>query len=402
MPITFINGFIVPKYRRYGELFSQEGNPEGGSAVETPADYVDIPYAMGNYKSNSIRIMNTGFQRSRLPMKTNAAVSQSVISFHIKFGVFSSDYTMGESCFFVLRNGYSEGDTSNEGRGMRVCEIACRKDPDEVNKGSVEIWAGGDIDDQSNYTGSLIASSAAKAISTDVWYFCEVVFNFGVASVYLDSTLVVQGTVPTGYFDSHGIEWESFGFRGIKVSDYVFQEGTDAARLITPVRVTNLFPARDKISQGASTDANHYDAVNDARVLDASSYVSVASGQRELFGTERGYPLGNPLAICACAIICGSATGLKSIYRYGDDGSALYGADFKDTFSRNTSGNVLQNLFYAGALDTRDPNGDIWDDSDWVATWQPGFEGGDAIVHQFVIERLHVNGVGSGARYVSF
>lgn len=402
MPITFINGFIVPKYRRYGEFLSDEGSPEGGSQVGTPVDYIEIPYAMGYYHSNSLRLMNTGFQRNRYPMKTAATVTKAVISFHLKFYESTSANTMGESCFFVLRSGYSEGDLTGAGRGARVCELCCNKDPDEITKGTLEVWYSGDTDEQSNFTGGLAGSSAAKAIQTNQWYFCEVVFNAGAVSVYLDSALVVSCTVPASGFDSHGVEWESFGFRGVMVSDYVFQEGTDATRLITPMRITNLFPARDKITQGSSTGGDHYSQVDDARVLDAATYIAVSSGEQELFGMERGYPLSSPLAICASVIMSGSAAGMKSLYRYGDVGVLLEGPAFSDTFSRSTSVNTLQNLFYAGALSIRDPDGNIWDDSDWVATWQPGLEGGIANIHQFVIERLHVNGAGSGARYRSF
>lgn len=402
MPITFINGFMVPKYRRYGEFLSDEGSPEGGSQVGTPTDYTEIPYAMGYYHSNSLRLMNTGFQRNRYQMKTAATVTKAVISFHLKFYESTSANTMGESCFFVLRSGYSEGTVTNTGRGSRVCELCCNKDPDEITKGTLEVWVGGDSDDQSNFSGSLYGSSASKAIQTNQWYFCEVVFNAGAVSVYLDGALVVSCTVPASGFDSHGIEWESFGFRGVMVSDYVFQEGSDAERLITPVRITNLFPARDKITDGISTGANHYDQINDARVLNASSYVTIESGEQELFGMERGYPLGAPMAISANVILSGSASGMKALYRNGDAGALLDGVAFADTFGRSTSGSGLQDLFYAGALNVRDPNGDIWDDSDWVASWQPGFEGGSAKVHQFVIERLHINGAGSGARYRSF
>jgi hypothetical protein len=402
MPITFINGFIVPKYRRYGEPFSVDGAPDGGATVETPIDYAQIPYAMGNYRSNSLRLMNTGFGRSRYQMKTTGDVGKAVISFHIKFGVFSSDYNMGESCFFVLRSGYSEGDTSNGGRGLRICELACRKDPIEPTKGAVEIWQSTDVSQQSNYSGTRVANSADQVIRTDKWYFCEVMFVSGTVSVYFDGTLVVQGTVNAGNFNSHGIEWESFGFRGIMVADYVFQEGLDAALLVTPMRVTNLFLARDKITQGVSTGGAHYNQINEARVLDSASYVAVTSGQQELFGMERGYPLGGPVAVCACAIVAGTASGLQALYRYGDEGSLLHGAAFVDTFNRSSSGSAFQDLFYAGALSVLDPSGNSWDDSDWVAAWQAGFEGGAARVHQFVIERLHVNGAGSGARYISF
>ncbi len=98
----------------------------------------------------------------------------------------------------------------------------------------------------------------------------------------------------------------------------------------------------------------------------------------------------------------GSASGMKALYRKSDDGAILEGPAMVDTFNRSISGNALSNLFYAGAMSTRDPNGDLWEDGDWVATWQSGFQGGSAKIHQFLIERLHVNGAGSGARYISF
>lgn len=405
MPITFINGFVVPKYKHYDEFIISDGVPDGGGLYNTSTvrDFIELPYARGNQNCNSLRLMNTGFDRIRYVAKTTAPVNKAVISFWLKFGVFSNDYDMGESVVFALRTGYSEGTITNEGRGMRICEIACRKDPDEHRKGSLEIWSSGDYNQQGNYTGSLIAQSSSKVIHTDYWYWCEITFNNGFTEVWIDGTRLVYGTVAYSTFTSHSIEWESFGFRGIMVSDYVFQEGSDAARLGQAVRVTTIFPARDKIIEGVGTSAVHYSQVNETNLSNAASYVSVSSSQRELYGMERGYPLGGLLAVCSNAILSGTAANLRSLYRLGDSGSLLNGSYFVDPFGRSTA-NTLPTLFYAGALSVRDPNGNQWDDSDWVATWQAGFisEGDVATIHQFSVERLYLYGAGAGARYISF
>jgi hypothetical protein len=348
--------------------------------------------------------MNTGFGRTKYEYAWPSNTGTVIAGFHFKPTHGLGGAFAGDSEFFQWRT------VPNSGGPQKQVTAAIRSD------GRLEFWKGG----TSNFSGTLIHSTAAGVFTDSTWCHLELKVSSGQGvwakknGVYIVNEPTLPTTQGDHFFTHAGYCWESFGFNGYTIDNYYLLDGASGlSDFLGECRVTTQWPNAD-IEYGdwvpntpPPSPPYVYGSDRVSRVFERytypftvtnwpdgdTSYIELPAGHTSAlyFRFNRFLPAGTVLGTQVAATLRSLGVAdmiFKGILRQDTDtnlSDQLYGPQDSTYWTKAAPVTSL-------TFDEQD-----FADGRWTFGMQPLTNPGGTRLTQLVVERLHLAGQGAGS-----